>query len=125
MRIRSVGLTLALTSCFLHADADWKSLAARFPQAMEVVEDSSETYDVAADGKYVATTHYRATILQEPGIAPESSYDESYYENYDKVAVKRAVVIGPDGQVTPVGPGQIKDIPMPANGPFYLQNVRL
>ena len=118
-------LMLALTACALRADADWKALAARFPQAMAVVEDDSETYDVKADGKYVATTHYRATILQEPGIGPLSKYGDSYYEKYDQVQVKRAVVIGPDGRVTPVDPANIKDLPMPAQGPFFLQNVRL
>ena len=118
-------LALALTASLLRADADWKALAARFPQAMAVVEDSAETFDVQADGKYVSTTHYRATILQEPGIGPLSKYGDSYYDKYDQVLVKRAVVTGPDGKVTPVDPDNIKDIPMPAHGPFYLQNVRL
>ena len=116
---------LALTTFVLRADADWRSLAARFPQAMAVVEDSRDSYEVAADGKYRATSSYRATILQEPGIAQLASYSDSYYEKYDKVTVKRAVVIGPDGQVTTVGPDNVKDLPMPARGPFYLQNVRL
>lgn len=118
-------MLFGLTTLALRADADWKALAARFPQAMAVVEDSSETFDVQADGKYLSTTHYRATILQEPGIEHVSKYGDSYYEKYDSVAIKRAVVIGPDGQVTAVGPDNIKDIPMPARGPFYLQNVRL
>jgi hypothetical protein len=116
---------LLLTSPVLRADADWKSLAGRFPQAMAVVEDSSDHYDVAPDGKYVATSTYRATILQEPGIPDLSTYSDSYYEKYDQVVVKRASVIGPDGVVTPVGKDNIKDLPMPARGPFYLQNVRL
>jgi hypothetical protein len=118
-------LVFGLTTLALRADADWKALAARFPQAMAVVEDSSETFDVQADGKYLSTSHYRATILQEPGVEPLSKYGDSYYEKYDTVVVKRAVVIGPDGQVTAVGQDNIKDIPMPARGPFYLQNVRL
>ena len=118
-------LVFGLTTLALRADADWKVLAARFPQAMAVVEDSSETFDVQADGKYLSTSHYRATILQEPGVAPLSKYGDSYYEKYDTMVVKRAVVIGPDGQVTAVGQDNIKDIPMPARGPFYLQNVRL
>ena len=118
-------LVFGLTALSLRADADWKALAARFPQAMAVVEDSSETYDVAADGKYVSTTHYRATILQEPGIEPLSKYGDSYYEKYDQVVVKRALVTGPDGRVTEVGKDNITDLPMPARGPFYLQNVRL
>jgi transglutaminase-like putative cysteine protease len=118
-------LAIALTALGLRADTDWKALAARFPQAMAVVEDSRETFDVKADGKYLSTTHYRATILQEPGIGPLSKYGDSYYEKYDQVLVKRAVVIGPDGRVTAVGQDNIKDLPMPAHGPFYLQNVRL
>lgn len=118
-------LVFGLTTLALRADADWQALAARFPQAKAVVEDSSETFDVQADGKYLSTTHYRATILQEPGVAELSKYGDSYYEHYDTMAVKRAVVIGPDGQVTPVDQANIKDIPMPARGPFYLQNVRL
>jgi len=118
-------LVFGLTTLALRADADWKALAARFPQAMAVVEDSSETFDVQADGKYLSTSHYRATILQEPGVEPLSKYGDSYYEKYDTVVVKRAVVIGPDGKVTAVGQDNIKDIPMPARGPFYLQNVRL
>jgi hypothetical protein len=118
-------LAIALTALGLRADTNWKALAARFPQAMAVVEDSRETFDVKADGKYLSTTHYRATILQEPGIGPLSKYGDSYYEKYDEVVVKRAVVIGPDGRVTAVGQDNIKDLPMPAHGPFYLQNVRL
>ncbi len=123
---RAIGwLIAALTAFALRADAEWKAEAARFPQAMAVVEDSAETFDVQADGKYLCSTHYRATILQEPGIEPLSKYEDSYYEKYDTLVVKRAVVTGPDGRVTAVGQDNIKDIPMPARGPFYLQNVRL
>jgi hypothetical protein len=118
-------LLLALASLALRADTGWQALAARFPQSMAVVETSREAFEVAADGKYLATSHFRATILQEPGIESLSKYSDSYYEKYDKMTVKRAVVIGPDGQVTPVDQANIKDLPMPANGPFYLQNVRL
>ena len=125
MKLRIPWLLLGLAAMVLRADADWKAMAARFPQAMAVVEDERETFDVAADGKYLATSHYRATILQEPGVEPLSKYGDSYYEKYDQMTVKRAVVIGPDGKVTPVDKANIKDLPMPANGPFYLQNVRL
>ena len=125
MRLRFAWLLFGLSALCLRADADWKALAARFPQAMSVVEDSRDTYVVSADGKYVGTSHYRATILQEPGIERLSKYGDSYYEKYDQVKVKRAVVIGPDGKVTPVGQDNIKDLPMPAEGSFYLQNVRL
>ena len=125
MKPRISWLLLALASLALRADTGWKALAARFPQSMAVVEENRDAFDVKADGKYLATSHYRATILQEPGIETLSKYSDSYYEKYDTVLVKRAVVIGPDGQVTPVGKDNIKDLPMPANGPFYLQNVRL
>jgi transglutaminase-like putative cysteine protease len=125
MRLRPAWLLLGLSALALRADADWKKLAQRFPQAMMVVEDSRDSYDVAPDGKYLATSHYRATVLQEPGIEHLAKYGDSYYEQYDQVTVKRAVIIGPDGKETPVGPDNIKDLPMPANGPFYLQNVRL
>ncbi|MGA2079011.1 MAG: DUF3857 and transglutaminase domain-containing protein [Holophaga sp.] len=125
MRLRSAWLMLGLAAAVLRADTDWKALAARFPQAMAVVEDSRETFDVTADGKYLSTTHYRATILQEAGIEQLAKYGDSYYEKYDQMKVKRAVIISPDGKVTPVGPDGIKDLPMPAEGPFYLQNVRL
>lgn len=125
MRLRPAWMLLGLAALTLRADADWKALAQRFPQAMMVVEDSRDTYDVAPDGKFVATGHYRATVLQEPGIAHVAKYGDSYYDKYDQVTVKRAVIIGPDGKATPVGPDHIKDLPMPANGPFYLQNVRL
>ena len=125
MKLHRAWPLFALLTMTLRADADWRSLAARFPQAMAVVEDSRESYDVEADGKYQATSSYRATILQEPGIAELASYSDSYYEKYDSVMVTRAVVTGPDGQVTAVGPEHIKDLPMPARGPFYLQNVRM
>ncbi len=125
MRLRFAWLLFGLSALCLRADADWKSLAARFPQAMSVVEDSRDTYVVSADGKYVGTSHYRATILQEPGIERLSKYGDSYYEKYDQVKVKRAVIIGPDGKTTPVGEENVKDLPMPAEGSFYLQNVRL
>lgn len=125
MRLRPAWLLLGLSALALRADADWKKLAQRFPQAMMVVEDSRDSYEVDPDGKYLATSHYRATVLQEPGIEHLAKYGDSYYEKYDQVTVKRAVIIGPDGKETPVGPDNIKDLPMPANGPFYLQNVRL
>ena len=118
-------MLVALATLALRADTGWKTLAERFPQAMSVVEADHTAFEVAADGKYLATTHFRATILQEPGIEALSRYSDSYYEKYDSVKVKRAVVIGPEGQVTAVDPANIKDLPMPANGPFYLQNVRL
>ena len=125
MRRRLAWLLLACSALALRADADWRKLAQRFPQAMMVVEDSRDAYEVAPDGKYLATSHYRATVLQEPGIEHLAKYGDSYYEKYDQVTVKRAVIIGPDGKETAVGPDNIKDLPMPANGPFYLQNVRL
>ena len=125
MNLRPAWLLLGLSALALRADADWKKLAQRFPQAMMVVEDSRDSYEVDPDGKYLATSHYRATVLQEPGIEHLAKYGDSYYEKYDQVTVKRAVIIGPDGKETPVGPDNIKDLPMPANGPFYLQNVRL
>jgi hypothetical protein len=114
-----------LVALSAQAGADWRALAARLPMAVAVVEDSSQSFELRADGKFTATIRYRATILREPGIAPLSKYSDSYYEKYDQMRVKRAVVTGPDGQVTEVGRDAIKDLPMPADGPVYLPNMRL
>ena len=116
---------LGLVSLTLRADADWRSLAARWPQAMAVVEDSSIAYDVADDGKYLSSRHYRATILRQPGVAQLATFSDNYYDQYEHMTVKRAVVIGPDGQETAVGADNIKDLPMPADDDGYIQNLRL
>ena len=118
-------LLLCLTPLRLWAGSDWKVLASTYPQAMAVVEDASDVYDVTADGKYHSSTYYKATVLKEPGIEQLSKYSDSYYIKYDKVTVKKAVVISPEGKETAVDKENIKDIPMPAFGPFYLQNIRL
>jgi hypothetical protein len=116
---------LGLVSLTLRADADWRTLAARWPQAMAVVEDSSIAYDVADDGKYLSLRHYRATILRQPGAAQLATFSDNYYDQYEHMTVKRAVVIGPDGQETAVGADNIKDLPMPADDDGYIQNLRL
>ena len=118
-------LLLLLAPLALRADADWKRLAERFPQAMSVVEEDADAFDVAKDGTYVETTRYRATVLKEPGIQTLARYSDAYREDYDRMRVKVARVIGPDGRSTPVGPDSLQDMPMPAFGPFFLQGIRL
>ena len=92
---------------------------------MAVVEDRRAAYEVAPDGKFRCTYHYRATVLRGPGVAQLAEFSDSYYDPYGHVTIKRALVIGPGGQVTVVGQDNIKDLPKPAEDGFYYQNLRL
>jgi len=107
------------------AGPGWQEVAATHPQAQAVIDQYTQSFNVDADGKYSSETHFRATILQEQAIQALARYNDSYNVDYDTVTVKRAVVITPEGEEITVGNDNIKDIPMPAFGPFYLQNVRL
>ena len=125
MRYALGGLCLTLVTLTLHADAHWKECAARWPQAMAVVDSFQESFEVEADGKYLATTCFRATALQEQGLSAVSQYSDSYCTKYDQVKVLRAEVIGPDGKVTAVGQEHIKDLPMPGGNAMYLPDLRM
>ena len=125
MKSSKIWMLLSGPAMILRADADWRALAARWPGAQAVVEDQSTSWEVAQDGKYVSSLHYRATVLRGPGVLRLARFSDSYYDRYERVTVKRAVVIGPGGTVAQVGQANIRDLPMPPEEDAYYQNLRL
>jgi transglutaminase-like putative cysteine protease len=118
-------VVLCPTSSYGLAEPDLERYRALYPDANLVGLDESTSYDVEADGTYEYEHYVRTLVLTKTGVDHASSYQTAYYKLYDSVQVQSAQVNHPDGTVTRVDEDNIKDMPMPAFGPFYLDNVRL
>lgn len=89
-----------------------------------VVQYDCTKVSVEEDGTTDILYHYRTALLTERAIR-EYAQDVSIYNlNYDTVEVVAARVHLPDGRVVDVSPENIKDVPMPAFGKFFLEKVR-
>ncbi|MFH1011157.1 MAG: DUF3857 and transglutaminase domain-containing protein, partial [bacterium] len=75
-------------------------------------------------GHFEQTDHYRVHLLTERGVREHAQDFNFYFLAYDTVEIVDARVHLPDGSVVVVGQDDIKDVPLPAFGPFYLENVR-
>ncbi len=75
-------------------------------------------------GHFEQVDHYRVHLLTERGIREHSQDFNFYFLAYDTVEIVDARVHLPDGSTVVVSPDDIKDVPLPAFGPFYLENVR-
>ncbi len=97
----------------------------KYPDAHSITLQEETSFDVAADGTYIYNYHLKNLILTQNGIDQESTFEEGYYKLYDTVEIEEAQVVHPDGTVVPVDEENIKDIPMPAFGPFFMENIRM
>lgn len=119
-----VGLVFFWVLSVFASTVDLETYQQKYPDANLVVLYDSTFYDVEASGEFVEVAHYKSLILTERGVKWNAQDATGYYAGYDTVIVLGARVIGPDGSVVEVGADNIKDIPIPAFGPFFLKNVR-
>jgi hypothetical protein len=95
-----------------------------FEKANAIVKYDSTRIVLQADGKSDVLRHYRVAVLTDRAIR-EYAQDQTVYNlGYDTVQVITARVYLPSGKIVDVSPDAIKDVPMPAFGKFFLQNVR-
>ena len=99
----------------------------KYPDADVVTVFDSTQIKLEADGSNVREHHLLVKILTDAGKNEYSNYRDGYMATYDKLTIKFARVIGPDGKVTDVLAKDITDVPMPCfeGEPFILPNVRL
>jgi len=95
-----------------------------YPDANAVVVFDSIRVDLQRSGKYTQREHKLVKILTEQGKENYSEATFGYFVSYDTVMVTMARVIGRGGTMIDIPSDQIKDIPFPAFGKFFLPNVR-
>ncbi|MBK6765975.1 MAG: DUF3857 domain-containing protein [bacterium] len=95
-----------------------------FDQANAVVRYDCTAVRVNEDGSGESLRHYRVALLSDRAVRQYAQDETVYNLGYDTVEVVAARVHLPDGQVIDVDTSAIKDVPLPAFGKFYLQNVR-
>lgn len=95
-----------------------------FDQANAVVRYDCTSVWVNEDGSGETLRRYRVALLSDRALREYAQDITVYNLGYDTVEVISAKVYLPDGQVVEVDPAAIKDVPLPAYGKFYLQNVR-
>ena len=77
-----------------------------------------------ADGKSNTLRHYRIALFTDRAVRSYAQDVTVYNVGYDTVEILSARVHLPSGRIVDVGPDAVKDVPMPAFGKFFLQNVR-
>jgi transglutaminase-like putative cysteine protease len=95
-----------------------------FEKANAIVKFDSTRIVVQKDGKTEVLKHYRVAVLTDRAIRDYAQDQTVYNLGYDTVEVLTARVHLPSGKVVDVSGDAIKDVPMPAFGKFFLQNVR-
>ncbi len=98
--------------------------AEKYPDANAVVVFDSIRVDLQRSGKYVQREHKLVKILTAQGKENYSEAKTGYFSAYDTVLVTMARVIGRGGTIVDIPANQIKDIPLPAFGKFFLPHVR-
>jgi hypothetical protein len=93
-------------------------------QSNAVVRFDCTWVDLQTDGKSDVLRHYRVALLTDRAIRDNAQDVTVYNLGYDTVIVLTACVHLPSGETVNVEPSAIKDVPMPAFGKFFLQNVR-
>jgi len=119
-----LALGLAVISSAQTVPEQPKPLKMPFEQANAIVKFDCTQVDLDASGRSTTVKHFRTALLTDRAIR-ENSQDVTVYNlGYDTVEVLYARVHLPAGKTVDVGEDAIKDVPMPAFGKFYLQNVR-
>ena len=98
--------------------------AERYPDANAVVVFDSVLVELQRSGEYIQREHKLVKILTEQGKENYSQANFGYFSLYDTVLVAMARVVGRGGKVVDVPAEEIKDIPLPAFGKFFLPHVR-
>ena len=81
-----------------------------FPDANTILIELKTTYEYQPNGHYVSTIYGLRKILTEQGKKNFSERKFPYYRKYDKIIVKEARVIKPDGTTLDVPKENITDI---------------
>jgi transglutaminase-like putative cysteine protease len=95
-----------------------------FEPANAVTKYDCTLVQLEADGKSNTLHHYRIALFTDRAVRRYAQDETVYNVNYDTVEILTARVHLPSGRIVEVGPEAIKDVPMPAFGKFFLQNVR-
>ncbi|MCC6475832.1 DUF3857 domain-containing protein [bacterium] len=95
-----------------------------FDNANAVVRYDCTAVRINEDGTGESLRHYRVALLTDRAIRQYAQDETVYNLGYDTVEVIAARVHLPDGTVQDVDASSIKDVPLPAFGKFFLQNVR-
>lgn len=95
-----------------------------FDGANAVVKYDCTSVFVNPDGTGETLRRYRVALLSDRAVRQYAQDETVYNLGYDTVEVIAARVHLPDGQIINVETSAIKDVPLPAYGKFYLQNVR-
>jgi hypothetical protein len=95
-----------------------------FEGANAIVKYDCTLVVAQSTGHFEQTDHYLVHLLTERGIREHSQDFNFYFLAYDTVEILDARVHLPDGSTVTVSPDDIKDVPLPAFGPFFLENVR-
>lgn len=95
-----------------------------YDQANAVVRYDCTSVFVNVDGTGEALRRYRVALLSDRAIRQYSQDETVYNLGYDTVEVVAARVHLPNGSIVEVDSTAIKDVPLPAYGKFFLQNVR-
>ncbi|MBI5059545.1 DUF3857 domain-containing protein [candidate division KSB1 bacterium] len=119
-------LSLLFLASLGFAQSPEQPVPLKFPleQSNAIVRFDCTAVHVQPDGHSVTFNHYRTAVLSDRAIAEHAQDVNVYNAGYDTVEVLVARVHLPDGKVVDVDPEQIKDVPMPAFGKFFLHNVR-
>ncbi|MCB9366821.1 MAG: DUF3857 and transglutaminase domain-containing protein [Calditrichaeota bacterium] len=96
----------------------------KFDQANAVVRYDCTRVWVNEDGSGETLRQYRVALLSDRALQEYAQDITVYNLGYDTVEIAAARVHMPDGRVIDVDTSSIKDVPLPAFGKFFLQNVR-
>jgi hypothetical protein len=95
-----------------------------FEGANAIVKYDCTLVVAQSTGHFVDIDHFRVSLLTERGVREYAQDFNFYFLLYDTVEILDARVHLPDGSTVVVSKDDIKDVPLPAFGPFYLENVR-
>jgi transglutaminase-like putative cysteine protease len=95
-----------------------------FEPANAVTKYDCTLVQLEADGKSNTLRHYRIVLFTDRAVRSYAQDVTIYNVGYDTVEILSAKVHLPSGRMVDVGPEAVKDVPMPAFGKFFLQNVR-
>jgi len=95
-----------------------------FEGANAIVKYDCTRVVAQSTGHFEDIDHFRVHLLTERGVREYAQDFNFYFLLYDTVEILDARVHLPDGSTVVVSENDIKDVPLPAFGPFYLENVR-
>ncbi len=97
---------------------------ALYPQAGAQILLVDEAIEVTPDNKELSRMHYLVKILNERGKEEFSESHIEYDSTFERVEIKTARTIKPDGTVVDVGSRHIRDVSKYMNFPLY-SNARV